>query len=60
MNTQTIATTIAKTSSSDLAKARLMAVLVAGALLFVVGFAHAMPVHNFAHDTRHSEAFPCH
>ncbi|HSC75013.1 MAG TPA: CbtB-domain containing protein [Pseudomonadales bacterium] len=30
------------------------------ALVFVVGFAPVMAVHNAAHDTRHTAAFPCH
>jgi cobalt transporter subunit CbtB len=35
--------------------------LVAGLLcIFFVGFAPMVAVHNAAHDTRHSAAFPCH
>lgn len=26
----------------------------------VAGFSHISVVHNAAHDTRHSNAFPCH
>ncbi len=29
-------------------------------LVFAVGFSHSEEVHNAAHDTRHSLAFPCH
>ena len=29
-------------------------------LVFCAGFAHSDTVHNAAHDTRHSFAFPCH
>jgi cobalt transporter subunit CbtB len=29
-------------------------------LIFLVGFAPIAAVHNAAHDTRHSAAFPCH
>lgn len=29
-------------------------------LLYFVGFTPAMTVHNAAHDTRHTAAFPCH
>ena len=29
-------------------------------LIFTVGFAHSTSVHNAAHDTRHTLAFPCH
>jgi cobalt transporter subunit CbtB len=30
------------------------------ALVYFVGFAPLMAVHNAAHDTRHASAFPCH
>ncbi len=30
------------------------------ALVLIVGFAPAQQVHNAAHDTRHTAAFPCH
>jgi cobalt transporter subunit CbtB len=30
------------------------------ALVFLVGFAPMAEVHNAAHDTRHTAAFPCH
>ena len=34
---------------------------VLGALLgYFAGFSHIAAVHNAAHDTRHSSAFPCH
>jgi cobalt transporter subunit CbtB len=29
-------------------------------LLWVVGFSHLEVLHNVAHDTRHSQIFPCH
>ncbi|MGH8548856.1 MAG: CbtB domain-containing protein [Methylococcales bacterium] len=29
-------------------------------ILFAVGFAPVPAMHNAAHDTRHSFAFPCH
>ena len=29
-------------------------------LVYFVGFAPIMAVHNAAHDTRHASAFPCH
>lgn len=29
-------------------------------LLWGVGFSHIEVFHNVAHDTRHSNAFPCH
>jgi len=30
------------------------------AFIYLVGFAPMMTVHNAAHDTRHTSAFPCH
>ena len=36
------------------------ALLLGSMLLFLVGFAPMPAVHNAAHDTRHSAAFPCH
>jgi cobalt transporter subunit CbtB len=29
-------------------------------LLYGAGFAQMTPVHNAAHDMRHSQGFPCH
>jgi cobalt transporter subunit CbtB len=29
-------------------------------LVFLVGFAQPMVLHNAAHDSRHALAFPCH
>ena len=34
--------------------------LLGAALIFVAGFSHLEVVHNAAHATRHSAAFPCH
>jgi len=41
-------------------KARVLAVIFGAVILFSVGFAYSTPVHNAAHDTRHTLAFPCH
>jgi cobalt transporter subunit CbtB len=30
------------------------------AILWAVGFSQFSPLHNAAHDTRHSNGFPCH
>ena len=40
--------------------AALVAALLGLFLLWGVGFSHLSAVHNAAHDTRHSNAFPCH
>ena len=29
-------------------------------LVYIIGLAHPMALHNAAHDVRHSSAFPCH
>ena len=29
-------------------------------LVLLAGFSHVEALHNGAHDTRHSEGFPCH
>lgn len=34
--------------------------LLGALLIFFAGFSHVEAVHNAAHDTRHSAAFPCH
>lgn len=49
--------------SLPLSKRLLLAVgscLLGATLIFVAGFSHLEVVHNAAHDTRHSAAFPCH
>ena len=38
----------------------LAALALGSVLIFTVGFAHSSSVHNAAHDTRHTLAFPCH
>ncbi len=42
------------------AAAALLAALFGLFLLWGVGFSHLSAFHNAAHDTRHSNAFPCH
>jgi cobalt transporter subunit CbtB len=59
MATQTISTAAAIAGSRSVASG-LAAMLMGTALLFLVGFAPMPSVHNAAHDTRHSAAFPCH
>jgi cobalt transporter subunit CbtB len=55
------------TTAPDLPAAltRTRAVALLGALfglflIYGVGFAHPEAIHNAAHDSRHSFAFPCH
>ncbi len=43
---------------------KILPALLAGALglvlLYAVGFSDIAPLHNAAHDGRHSASFPCH
>jgi cobalt transporter subunit CbtB len=55
------------TSATPLVQARTQAVAAAAVVLlfgiflvYGVGFAQPMTIHNAAHDTRHSFTFPCH
>jgi len=40
--------------------AALFASILGASLVWFAGFSHIEAVHNAAHDTRHSAAFPCH
>ena len=37
-----------------------VAALVGMAILFIVGFARPLALHDAAHDARHGVGFPCH
>lgn len=39
---------------------KVLAIIFGIFIIGVVGFSHIDVVHNAAHDTRHSNAFPCH
>ena len=56
---QSISTAIPTFDSRRLASGS-AAMLLGSALVLLVGFAPIPAVHNAAHDTRHSAAFPCH
>lgn len=60
----TTTTTTVSGSSTAVAKYRTLvgslALMVGLGFIFLVGFAPVSAVHNAAHDTRHSAAFPCH
>jgi cobalt transporter subunit CbtB len=60
MRTKTLNATESDVTINETLKARILAVALGTAMLFVVGFAYSTPVHNAAHDTRHTLAFPCH
>jgi cobalt transporter subunit CbtB len=48
------------TTQSQRLTAALSAALLGVCLVYFAGFSHIDAVHNAAHDTRHSAAFPCH
>ena len=53
-STTTISTTIAK-------PLQLIGAFLLGAMIvYAAGFVNTAAVHNAAHDTRHSQGFPCH
>jgi cobalt transporter subunit CbtB len=51
---------LAETTRARALLAPLAALFLGAGIVFLVGFSHIMAVHNAAHDTRHSLAFPCH
>ena len=61
----TISTTGSRTTSSTTTLAQrltaaVFAAILGAGLVYFAGFSHIEAVHNAAHDTRHSSAFPCH
>ena len=63
MSTETT-TRRASADAASVSSSRVVAIALAallGTMLVAgTGFAHTEAVHNAAHDTRHSLAFPCH
>ncbi|MGE6385822.1 CbtB domain-containing protein [Pseudomonas sp. NPDC078416] len=55
----TITTVVTATLSQRLVAA-VSAMFLGAFLVYFAGFSHIDAVHNAAHDTRHSSAFPCH
>lgn len=60
MNTIIAKSTNISTSATKEKAAALISILLGAAFIFTIGFANIDAVHNAAHDTRHSAAFPCH
>jgi len=60
MSTQTQSVKTAATPRLSTASQALMAMVFGAFLVGTAGFSHMEIVHNAAHDTRHSNAFPCH
>jgi len=59
-NSATISGTSAWTISATAKWQAILAVGMGLAIVYVIGFSPIMRVHNAAHDTRHSNGFPCH
>ncbi|KPW35029.1 CbtB domain-containing protein [Pseudomonas coronafaciens] len=57
ISSQTAATSSTQTQRLT---AAISAALLGACLVYFAGFSHIAAVHNAAHDTRHSAAFPCH
>ncbi len=47
-------------TKSERLTAAISAAILGACLVYFAGFSHIDAVHNAAHDTRHSAAFPCH
>lgn len=60
MKEQTVKTQDVVAVSSRKVMPAIVAMLFGAFLVIGVGFAHSDTVHNAAHDSRHSFAFPCH
>lgn len=54
------ATTSSTVTLSQRLGAAVLASFLGAGLVYFAGFSHIEAVHNAAHDTRHSAAFPCH
>jgi cobalt transporter subunit CbtB len=60
MNDQTVTAIHSVQARTRALTAALVAMVFGGFVVATVGFAGAMEIHNTAHDSRHSFAFPCH
>ena len=61
VSTYTTATTQSTPVAATESKAASIAAMLLGSMFIgLIGFSHIEVVHNAAHDTRHSSAFPCH
>jgi cobalt transporter subunit CbtB len=60
MNAKSISAGQTTTFAADRPLLGLYSAIAGGVLIFLVGFAPLSAVHNAAHDTRHTAAFPCH
>lgn len=58
--TTTTTTSVITATQSQRLVAAVSAIFLGAFLVYFAGFSHIDAVHNAAHDTRHSSAFPCH
>ncbi|TDV56860.1 cobalt transporter subunit CbtB [Pseudomonas graminis] len=58
--TTTTTTSVVTAAQSQRLVAAVSAMFLGAFLVYFAGFSHIDAVHNAAHDTRHSSAFPCH
>jgi cobalt transporter subunit CbtB len=58
-STSPVASSVAATRTNAVLQAA-MAILLGVFIIGAVSFSHIDVVHNAAHDTRHSNGFPCH
>jgi cobalt transporter subunit CbtB len=56
----TVITSAKPVSATAVLLPAVLAILLGALLVYGVGFASPMAVHNAAHDARHAFAFPCH
>ncbi len=60
-HTETLSTTSQAANASTSRNTQLLSAAILGiVIIFAVGMVPIEAVHNAAHDTRHSFAFPCH
>ena len=60
MSPQTLARPATSAVTASAVLSVVFAILLGSVLVYGVGFASPMTIHNAAHDSRHSFAFPCH
>jgi cobalt transporter subunit CbtB len=60
ISTTSPATSSTTSTQTQRLTAAVSAMILGACLVYFAGFSHIDAVHNAAHDTRHSSAFPCH
>lgn len=60
ISTRQTHTVVVTSTQSQRIVAAVSAAVFGALLVYFAGFSHIEAVHNAAHDTRHSAAFPCH